>query len=69
MALSLKKGEGVSLRKEENDLAQVTIGLGWDVAEVPQKKGMFGSLFAPKPQEFDLDAWPFCWMLMAKSLI
>ena len=50
MALSLKKGEGVSLRKEENDLAQVTIGLGWDVAEVPQKKGMFGSLFAPKPQ-------------------
>ena len=38
MALSLKKGEGVSLRKEENDLAQVTIGLGWDVAEVPQKK-------------------------------
>ena len=59
MALSLKKGEGVSLRKEENDLAQVTIGLGWDVAEVPQKKGMFGSLFAPKPQEFDLDAVAF----------
>ena len=27
MALSLKKGEGVSLRKEENDLAQVTICL------------------------------------------
>lgn len=59
MALSLKKGEGVSLRKEENDLTQVTIGLGWDVAEVPQKKGMFGSLFAPKPQEFDLDAVAF----------
>jgi stress response protein SCP2 len=59
MALSLKKGEGVSLRKEENDLAQVTIGLGWDVAEVPQKKGLFGSLFAPKPQEFDLDAVAF----------
>ena len=59
MALSLKKGEGVSLRKEENDLTQVTIGLGWDIAEPVAKKGFLGGLFAPKPQEFDLDAVAF----------
>lgn len=58
MALSLKKGEGLSLRKEDNDLTQVTIGLGWDIAE-PEKKGFFGSLFAPKAPEFDLDAVAF----------
>lgn len=57
--VSLKKGEGVSLRKEENDLTQVTIGLGWDVAEPPQKKGFLSSMFGSKPAEFDLDAVAF----------
>ncbi|NBQ48066.1 MAG: tellurium resistance protein TerX, partial [Sphingobacteriia bacterium] len=37
MAISLKKGQGVSLRKIDNDLSLVTIGLGWDIAE--EKKG------------------------------
>ena len=32
MAVSLKKGQGISLRKDEFDLSSVTIGLGWDVA-------------------------------------
>ncbi len=59
MALSLKKGEGLSLRKEENDLTQVTIGLGWDIADPVEKKRFFGSLFAAKPAEFDLDAVAF----------
>ncbi|PTQ90756.1 TerD family protein [Agitococcus lubricus] len=59
MAVSLKKGEGLSLRKSENDLTQVTIGLGWDIAQSAQKKGFFGSLFAAKPAEFDLDAVAF----------
>jgi tellurium resistance protein TerD len=53
MAVSLNKGQGVSLRKSDNDLSQVTIGLGWDVAEA--KKGFFGSLFG-KQEEYDLDA-------------
>lgn len=57
--VSLKKGEGVSLRKEENDLTQVTIGLGWDIAEPPQKKGFLSSMFGTKPAEFDLDAVAF----------
>lgn len=57
MAISLKKGQGVSLRKEENDLSLVTIGLGWDCEEsnqqrfeiveqmVERKKGGLGGLF------------------------
>ncbi len=38
MAISLKKGQGVSLRKEENDLSQVVIGLGWDCEEPSQQR-------------------------------
>lgn len=58
MAISLKKGEGVNLRKDENDLSTVTIGLGWDVAQ--EKKGLLGSLFGGKPEEdYDLDAIAF----------
>ena len=57
MAVTLKKGQGVSLRKEENDLSSVTIGLGWDVAE--EKKGFLGSLFGAKTEDYDLDAIAF----------
>lgn len=55
MGVSLRKGEGVSLRKEENDLATLTIGLGWDVAK---PKGFLGNLFK-KEEEYDLDAVAF----------
>ena len=60
MAVSLKKGQGVSLRKEESDLSQVTIGLGWDCEEpnqqrfeileqmVERKKGGLGGLLGGK---------------------
>lgn len=37
MTVSLRKGQGVSLRKNEFDLSSVTIGLGWDINE--EKKG------------------------------
>lgn len=57
MAVSLSKGQGVSLRKAENDLSQITIGLGWDVAE--QKRGLLGSLFGGKQEDYDLDAIAF----------
>ncbi|MDR1349390.1 MAG: TerD family protein [Zoogloeaceae bacterium] len=33
MAISLKKGQGVSLKKNEYDLSMVTIGLGWDIRQ------------------------------------
>ena len=54
MAVSLNKGQGVDLRKAEHDLSEVTIGLGWDVAET--KKGFLGTLFGAKQEEYDLDA-------------
>jgi tellurium resistance protein TerD len=57
MAVSLKKGQGVNLRKDDHDLSQITIGLGWDVAE--ERRGFLGSLFGAKPDEYDLDAIAF----------
>ncbi len=59
MSVNLKKGQGVSLLKSKYDLALVTVGLGWDVAEV--KKSILGSLFSSgkKEPEYDLDAVAF----------
>ena len=45
MSVSLKKGQGVSLSKSQFDLSQVTIGLGWDVAE---KRLSFSEFFKIK---------------------
>ena len=53
MAVTLKKGQGVSLKKSESDLSLVTIGLGWDIAT--EKKGFLGGLFGKKEEEYDLD--------------
>lgn len=58
MGISLKKGQGVSLKKSEYDLSQVTIGLGWDVAEefttvtrtVERKKDGLSGLFGGTEQ-------------------
>lgn len=57
MAVSLKKGQGVSLKKSEYDLSSVTIGLGWDINE--EKPGGFFGLFAGKTEEYDLDVIAF----------
>lgn len=57
MAITLKKGQGVSLKKNEYDLSMVTIGLGWDINE--QKGGFLGGLFGKKPEEYDLDVVAF----------
>ncbi len=43
MSVSLSKGQGVSLKKNEYDLSSVTIGLGWDINE--EKKGFLGGIF------------------------
>lgn len=53
MGVNLSKGQGVSLRKDESDLDEVTIGLGWDVAK---PKGGFLGMFAKKMPDYDLDA-------------
>ncbi|HCZ13829.1 MAG: TerD family protein [Candidatus Accumulibacter phosphatis] len=57
MAISLKKGQGVSLRKSDNDLSMVTIGLGWDIQE--EKTGFLGGLFSKKAPDYDLDVAAF----------
>ena len=43
MGISLKKGQGVSLKKESASLTRLTIGLGWDVAK---PKGLLNKIFA-----------------------
>ena len=56
MAVSLKKGQKVDLRKSSGEtLRNVLIGLGWDPVEPPKKGGLLG-LFAAKPPEIDCDA-------------
>ena len=44
MAINLKKGQTINLEKDQFDLSNVTIGLGWDVMK---KKRDFGPLFFP----------------------
>lgn len=53
MAVSLQKGQKVSLTKETPGLSRIIVGLGWDEAK-PAKKGLFG--FGGKSQNIDCDA-------------
>jgi stress response protein SCP2 len=63
MAINLKKGQTIDLRKNDKgesvyDLSQITVGLGWDVRE--EKKGFLGKIFGGNNEEdFDLDAIAF----------
>lgn len=53
MGLSLKKGQSLSLTKQNGEtLTNIRLGLGWDSA-VPAKRGFFGGA---KTVEIDLDA-------------
>lgn len=54
MAVSLKKGQGVSLKKSEHDLSRVIIGLGWDVNDEKTQTDSNS-----KSQEYDLDVVAF----------
>jgi stress response protein SCP2 len=63
MGISLKKGQGVSLKKEGVSLTRLTIGLGWDVAK---PKGLLNKIFA-KSEDYDLDA--ICFMLGADGCV
>ena len=53
MAISLSKGQKVSLTKEKPGLSEIFVGLGWD--EVQKKKGLFGALLGGG-QDIDCDA-------------
>ncbi len=50
MAVSLQKGQKVSLTKDNAGLNKIIVGLGWN--EVKKSRGFF----APKPQDIDCDA-------------
>ena len=61
MAVSLQKGQKISLSKEAGgELTQVKLGLGWDVFQGPQEKkgGFLGKLFGGGSggDSIDLDA-------------
>ncbi|MBS5149465.1 MAG: TerD family protein [Butyricicoccus pullicaecorum] len=53
MAVSLQKGQKVSLTKETPGLSRIIVGLGWDEAK-QEKKGLFG--FGGKSRNIDCDA-------------
>ncbi len=53
MAVSLQKGQKVSLTKETPGLSRIIVGLGWDEAK-PEKKGLFG--LGGRTQSIDCDA-------------
>lgn len=54
MAISLAKGQKISLEKEAGTgLARITMGLGWDAVK---KKGFLGGLFGGGDTSIDLDA-------------
>lgn len=62
MAVSLQKGQKISLTKESgSNLTKVVMGLGWDALQAPAKSGgLLGGLFggggAASSNEIDLDA-------------
>lgn len=59
MALSLVKGQKISLSKEAGvELTKIAMGLGWDVAQTAPKKSFLGGMFGGGSQEdsIDLDA-------------
>lgn len=55
MALSLSKGQTISLTKDNPGLAKVMMGCGWDPAQ-PKKKGFLSGLFGGGASDIDLDA-------------
>jgi tellurium resistance protein TerD len=55
MAISLVKGQKVDLTKGNSGLTRITVGLGWDPAEVV-KKGFFGSKKAKADIDCDASA-------------
>jgi tellurium resistance protein TerD len=58
MAISLQKGQRISLSKEAPGLTKIMCGLGWDIAK--QSGGGFFSNFGKAAEEYDLDASVIC---------
>lgn len=58
MAISLQKGQRISLSKEASGLSKMMCGLGWDVAK--RSGGGFFSNFGGGGKDYDLDASVIC---------
>ncbi|MBD2515756.1 TerD family protein [Nostoc sp. FACHB-973] len=58
MAISLQKGQRISLSKEAPNLTKLMCGLGWDVAK--RSGGGFFSNFGGGGHQYDLDASVIC---------
>ncbi|MCD3351834.1 TerD family protein [Clostridium botulinum D/C] len=56
MAINLKKGQRISLTKEDATLSRIIVGLGWDPVKQGSGKGIFGSLFGSSAPDIDCDA-------------
>ena len=56
MAISLQKGQRVSLTKEDKNLSKIMVGLGWDPVKNAGSKGVLGGLFGGSQKEVDCDA-------------
>lgn len=59
MAISLQKGQRISLSKEAPGLTRIMCGLGWDVAK-RSGGGLFGMFGNGSNADYDLDASIFC---------
>jgi len=56
MAISLQKGQRISLTKEDNNLSKILVGLGWDPVKNSGGKGLLGGLFGGSQVDVDCDA-------------
>lgn len=56
MSISLKKGQKISLTKENTELDEIIVGLGWDV----KSKGFFQSIFGGQNIDCDASAILIC---------
>ena len=59
MAISLQKGQRISLSKEAPGLTKIICGLGWDVVK-PAGGGFFSNFGKKAGEEYDLDASVVC---------
>ncbi|WP_425447286.1 TerD family protein [Dethiothermospora halolimnae] len=59
MAINLKKGQRISLTKDNEGLSQIQVGLGWDPIKKSKKKGFFGALRSATAPDMDCDASVF----------
>lgn len=55
MSVSLQKGQKVDLTKGNAGLNKIIVGLGWDEADAPKKKGLLGVFGGGNSNKQDID--------------